>query len=291
MKLVRRRIEFAVFIAGLLAFGYFFSSCSKPENKVEVEQTAPAATNEAGNPMIPAIDPNADFSKFDHENPNHSRFPCALCHERKDNSAMPKLAGHMPCAGCHTEQFADNKNAICTICHTNAETGDVKKFPALKSFNAKFDHAKHAPLAGCATCHKPSSGGVAMSIPASFNAHNSCFECHAPEAKSGEKDIASCGTCHEPGNFGGRISERSRVYETTPFSHASHKLDCASCHAIKAGAARGNQVATAMVAKMHFAPKNAQSCATCHNNKRAFGGDDFQDCKRCHTGSGFKFPS
>jgi hypothetical protein len=28
---------------------------------------------------------------------------------------------------------------------------------------------------------------------------------------------------------------------------------------------------------------------TCHNNRRAFGGDDFADCKRCHTGQTFRF--
>jgi hypothetical protein len=28
---------------------------------------------------------------------------------------------------------------------------------------------------------------------------------------------------------------------------------------------------------------------SCHNDKRAFGGDDFSDCKRCHQGPTFRF--
>ena len=285
----RRRCEFVVFIVACLAFGYVFTSCSKPENKVEITQIEQTPENTTNASVIPVIDPNADFSKFQHSNSEHARFPCALCHERKDNSATPKLVGHMPCAGCHTAQFADNKNAICTICHTDAEAGTVKSFPALKSFDARFDHAKHQRQTNCAICHKPTANGIAMTIPSGLNAHSSCFQCHSPEAKSGEQDIASCNTCHQPGKFGGRTSEWSRVYETTPFSHAGHRLDCASCHTVKSGAARGNQVSTTLVAAMHFPPKNTQSCASCHNNKRAFGGDDFSDCRRCHRGGNFKF--
>jgi hypothetical protein len=285
----RRWCEFVVFIVGCLAFGYIFTSCSRPENKTEtIPKSESSNANASEFSAIPVINPDRDFSKFQHSDPAHARFPCALCHERKDNSATPKLVGHMPCAGCHTAQFADNKSAICTICHTNAETGTVKAFPALKSFNVVFEHSQHTRQTNCATCHKPA--GAAMTIPAGLNAHNSCFQCHSPEAKSGEKDIASCNTCHQPGTFAGRSSESARTFEKTPFSHASHRLDCASCHQVKSGgAARGDQVATTLVAAMHFPPKGAQSCASCHNNKRAFGGDDFKDCRRCHRGNGFKF--
>lgn len=283
-----RWCEFVVFIFGCLAFGYFLSSCSKPENKTEIipTETLPADTTEFS--PVPVIDPNADFSKFQHSNQAHTRLPCALCHERKDNSATPKLPGHLRCAGCHVQQFADKKNAICTICHTNAESGVLKSFPALKSFNVLFDHAKHLRQTVCATCHKPSRNGVGLSIPSGLNAHNSCFQCHSPGAKSGERNIDSCNVCHQPGKFSGKISDRATTFETTPFSHAAHRLDCTSCHNVRAGAARGNQVGSP-IAAMHFARKNTQSCASCHNNKRAFGGDDFSDCRRCHRGNSFKF--
>lgn len=287
----RRWCELFVFVVACLAFGYVFSSCSKPENKSEINsaETSPAKNGDTTEEIspVPVINPNADFSRFQHQNPEHARFPCALCHERKDNSATPKLTGHIPCASCHAEQFADNKNAICTICHTNAETGDVKRFPGLKSFNVVFDHAKHLRQTNCATCHKPARNGVAFSIPASLNAHNTCFQCHTPEAQSGEKDINSCNTCHQPGNFV-RVSGGTKAYTKTPFSHASHRLNCADCHTVKAGASRGNQV-TATIPAMHFPPRRGQSCATCHNNKRTFGGDDVNDCKRCHKGNNYGF--
>jgi len=118
----RRRCELVVFVAGCLVFGYVFSSCSKPENKSEIIQTQSTTANPTEFSPVPVIDPNADFSKFKHSNAEHARFPCALCHERKDDSATPKLVGHIPCSSCHTAQFADKNSAICTICHTNTET-------------------------------------------------------------------------------------------------------------------------------------------------------------------------
>ncbi len=283
----RRWCEFVVFIAGCLAFGYIFSSCSKPENKVEMIPTESLPANTSEFSPVPVINPNADFSKFQHSNPEHARFPCALCHERTDNSPTPKLVGHLPCASCHTAQFADNKNAICTICHTNAETGIVKRFPALKSFNVVFDHAKHLRQTNCATCHKPTRNGAALSIPTGLNAHNACFQCHTPDAQSGERNIDSCNVCHQPGKSV-KISEWTKAYVKTPFSHASHRLNCTSCHNIKAGASRGNQV-TGTIPAMHFPPNRVQSCASCHNNKRTFGGDDVNDCRRCHRGNNYNF--
>ncbi len=281
--------EFVVLIAGVLAFGYFFSSCSKPENKDALVPTESAPLKQPEFSPVPVINPDADFSKFRHSNEEHARFPCALCHERKDNSPTPKLSGHLPCAGCHTAQFADNKNAICTICHTNTETAALKSFPALKSFNVVFDHARHLRQTNCASCHKPARNGVALSIPSGLNAHNNCFACHSPDAKSGEENIASCSVCHKEGKSA-KVSEWAQTFDATPFRHASHRLDCATCHAVQAGAPRGRQVTTALVASMHFPPRgSALSCASCHNNKKAFGGDDFQDCRRCHRGNNFKF--
>lgn len=281
----RRWCELVVFIFSCLAFGYVFSSCSKPENKTN--DTLITTTNTPELSPIPVIDPNADFSNFLHSNAEHARLPCSLCHERKDNSATPKFSGHLPCAGCHTAQFADNKNSICTICHTNTETGAMKPFPSLKSFNVSFEHSTHIRQTNCATCHKPTRKGVALSIPTGFSAHNSCFTCHSPGAVSGEKKIDSCQTCHTEGKFGGKISDWAKAYEKTPFSHAQHNMNCTACHNLKRGG-RGNQM-TAPTAAMHFPPKNVQSCASCHDNKRAFGGNDFSDCRRCHRGNTFKF--
>ncbi|MBP7416327.1 MAG: hypothetical protein KA831_06715, partial [Pyrinomonadaceae bacterium] len=99
----KRRAEAAVLLAVCLVFGYMFY----------VFQGS-AAANELTPETLPESQPN--YSKFNHNEPQHTRLPCLLCHQRNDNSPTPKRSGHMPCAGCHVQQFADNTSPLCTIC-------------------------------------------------------------------------------------------------------------------------------------------------------------------------------
>lgn len=266
--------------------GYSLVSCSKTEEKIE--NSVPSVTVAPTEKPMVEIDPNADFSEFKHLNPQHERMPCSICHVRHDNSPKPVFAGHIPCASCHVEQFADKTNGICSICHTDVESGDLKRFPPLRNFSAQFDHGKHLRQANCADCHRPTRSGIALSIPSKSNAHAACFQCHKPETQIGEKFIGACDTCHLSGAPPRAVSESARAFSLS-FSHAKHKINCNECHKIQAGRSRGNQV-TAPFAAMHDASKSALNCATCHNNKRAFGGDDFSDCKRCHVGPNFQLP-
>jgi c(7)-type cytochrome triheme protein len=233
-----------------------------------------------------------DYGKFMHNSRNHSRLPCLLCHRRDSNSPIPKRPGgsnHLPCAGCHAQQFSNADSPICTICHADAKSGALKSFPRLKSFRMKFDHSLHLKMGkvSCATCHRPASGGVALSIPAGFNAHTTCYGCHTPRAQSGGRDISSCGTCHQLGGY-------SRTPASAPafrvgFDHAKHqKVTCNECHQVKAGMPQRRQV-TAPEPLNHHATGRGQSCMTCHDGKRAFGDDDFTVCKRCHTGATWHF--
>ena len=233
-----------------------------------------------------------NYSKFKHNNPSHARMPCLLCHRRDDNSPRPTLPGksdHLPCAGCHAPQFADSTSPICTICHMNVQTGSVKSFPSLASFNVRFDHARHLGAA-CTTCHARARGGAALSIPARLNAHSVCYGCHTPGAEINGRNISSCGTCHQLGRFV-RTSERAPAFRVG-FSHAKHDasegLKCMDCHRVRAGMPQRRQV-TAPLSLNHHAPARALSCMTCHNGKRAFGGDDFSACNRCHTGNAWHF--
>jgi c(7)-type cytochrome triheme protein len=226
------------------------------------------------------------YSQFKHDNKNHARLPCLLCHRRENNSAQPTLPGkasHAPCTGCHAQQFANPASEICTICHTDPQSGKVKSFPPLQSFNVRFDHGTHAATA-CATCHRRNRGGVGLSIPARLNAHVTCFSCHTPGAKSNGRDISSCSTCHQLGSFV-RTSDRAAAYRVG-FSHLNHdaseKLACAACHSVR-------QRVSSPLPLNHHAPARALSCATCHNGERAFGGDDFSVCKRCHKGRAWQF--
>lgn len=285
----RRWCQLIIFAAGSLVFGGFLIFSRQAEMKF-----SEAATEFSIVPAEFSIVPNEEaeaqgYVRFQHAIPMHGRLPCLLCHKRADNSPVPRLPGHLPCAGCHEQQFAaGNQHPICAICHT--ATG-VKRFPPLRSFNAGFDHAKHRQKTDCATCHKPTRRGVGFSIPADLNAHSSCFQCHTAQAQSGERSLGSCGLCHQPGRPPGRVSDWAKAYAVN-FNHAEHgtnrNLNCAACHTVRVGTARGRQV-TAPAAAMHFAPARAASCASCHNNRRAFGGDDFADCRRCHTGRTFRF--
>ena len=238
---------------------------------------------------------NTDYSAFRHENPNHSRLPCLLCHRRETNAAQPTLPGkdgHTPCIGCHAAQFSQTSGPMCSICHTDVPSGKLKAFPRLASFNMKFDHARHTGMrnVGCVTCHRPLRGGVALSIPAGLNAHNTCFKCHTPQATSGDREISSCAVCHQLGSH--RRMPTTAAAFRLGFSHVKHDrtegLNCTDCHRVRPGAARQLQVSAPQPLNHHAAPR-AFSCMSCHNGKRAFGGDDFSVCTRCHKGTTWRF--
>ncbi|HEX8503568.1 MAG TPA: cytochrome c3 family protein [Pyrinomonadaceae bacterium] len=246
---------------------------------------APAAAQEGG------------VSKFSHSIPQHASRDCNSCHQREDNSPRPRLPGHKACTDCHIQQFLTAGGPLCTNCHSSLEGGNppLKAFPGLSGFNMRFDHARHAaggarPAQGCATCHRPARRGVALSIPAGASAHDNCYSCHTPGARGPAGDISSCATCHTQGGYS-RTPQNARAYSVS-FSHATHGarqgLRCDECHQVRAGAGQGRQV-TAPRPTQHFGSGRAQTCMTCHNNRRAFGGDDFADCKRCHKGQTFRF--
>lgn len=281
-------MTFVALVGMTLIIAFIFNSRVSASSTIEF-----AAPLESG--LLDPQEATGDFSKFTHSNPMHSRLPCLLCHRRETNSPRPLRpgkGGHLPCAGCHAQQFANAGSPICAICHTDVQKGTLKPFPPLRSFRVKFEHARHVGMTGvsCATCHRPAGGGVAFSIPARADAHVVCYQCHTPRAKSGGHDISSCGTCHQLGGYS-RTPQLASAFKVS-FSHARHgapqKLSCSDCHNVKAGMPQRKQV-TAPVPLNHHAPAGAESCLTCHNGKRAFGGDDFTVCKRCHTGITWHF--
>jgi c(7)-type cytochrome triheme protein len=274
-----RLFEGFVLLCGLLLFGYALVVGFSGENG-SVPESEPVMATEVQ---------DKDYSRFTHSNQFHSRLPCLVCHRRDDNSSrigFPGKINHLPCAGCHALQLADQSSPICTICHTNPQTGAMKRFPPLRSFGARFNHSRHTRV-NCVTCHKSQGRGIAQSIPSGPSAHLTCFQCHTAKAAT---SMSSCSVCHQPGRLV-RTSESAKAFRVG-FSHAKHagsrNMRCNTCHTIKAGAARGRQV-TLPLASMHFASQQSQSCGGCHNGKRAFGPDDFVNCKRCHQNNTFKF--
>jgi c(7)-type cytochrome triheme protein len=240
-----------------------------------------------------------DFSKFSHASQRHASLACASCHAREaDNSAQPRLPGHKACTGCHLPQFVTPSAPLCFVCHSTLEGKNpaVKNFPPLRSFAARFDHAQHGagaarPAAGCAACHQPAARrSAALTIPAGFAAHRNCYSCHTPDARSAGRDLATCGVCHAASARLFRTPTLAPAFRAG-FSHAAHgarqRLSCADCHSARAGLPQSKQVASPRAAE-HFQNARAQSCMTCHDDRRAFGDANFRDCRRCHQGQTFR---
>ena len=273
---IKQRLSLFFILAGLTLFGYVWAG----------ETTINAINSNSDDPPPPTAMQDKDYSKFTHTNAYHSRMPCLLCHRRDTNSSrisFPGKAGHTPCIGCHQLQFSDTSSPIRTICHTNAQ-GALKNFPSLRSFGRKFDHSGHKGV-NCSVCHKPAQRGVALSIPSGSSAHATCFQCHSA---SKPMTMSSCNVCHQLGRLV-RTSQNAAAFRVN-FSHERHShagLNCASCHNVRAG--RTGQQVSKPLASMHFAPEAKSSCAACHNGQRAFGTNDFANCKRCHIGNSFKF--
>jgi c(7)-type cytochrome triheme protein len=242
--------------------------------------------------------PGQNFSNFSHRSNAHAQQACTSCHQRTDNSATPRFPGHSACTNCHLQQFVNPQAPMCTLCHANMSSvpPPLLAFPTKfkESFNVRFDHAQHnagsaRPANGCASCHAGNlRRGVAMAIPAGINAHNNCYSCHTPGSTSAfGRDISGCATCHTAAPF--RRTSTNALAFSRGFRHSTHgarqKLNCASCHNLAAGKAQGLQVSSPK--PVEHTPMRGSSCATCHNDKRAFG--ELADCKKCHTGPTFSF--
>ena len=252
--------------------------------------------------MLAVQGPDLDYATFKHTSQKHASLGCNACHQRAgDNSIKPAFPGHPACFGCHVNQLVNPVAPMCAICHTDLSGSrpPLKDFPTKfkESFNVKFDHSQHMtgaarPKNGCNACHdRQLNRGAALAIPTSLSAHTQCYSCHTPSSKSAAgRELASCGVCHDEKKFA-RTSTNALAFRES-FSHAKHgprqRLDCLACHTLSAGLPQGRQVSSPRASE-HFPAGAGQSCASCHNGKRSFGGDlAFNDCRRCHTGSTFR---
>lgn len=301
---VPKRLVLAVIILCSISAMMFFN-----RGETSAVSSQPRASRQPDALSSASSTPTPDYSKFSHKSPAaHENFvkpeKCASCHRRKDNSLAPTFPAHKDCTGCHLVQFTNpiaDDNAICMICHTreglNSQNARRKNFPLLRTFTAEFDHAQHLretesarPAEGCVACHTPALRGVAETIPARLDAHQTCYKCHSPGKSA--NSISSCGYCHKDGGYS-PTSMSARSYRVG-FSHADHgpreRLTCESCHNVLGrGLPQAKQVSSIAPA-LHHANARARSCLTCHNGQRAFGDKrrEFIDCKRCHKGPTFK---
>ncbi len=204
------------------------------------------------------------------------RLDCNLCHlPAARGSVELKRPGHAQCQLCHAEAFRRPVAArICAACHQLADEAALSAYPRGHRLLAAFSHDRHAdpkaridPASGaradCGFCHKLAADGAHQRIPG----HTQCAACHArpgmrPEL-NGFVRTANCRGCHAPE----KLEQTSAPVPRLPirFSHASHRVDCGSCHAD--------------FAKL---PRMAD-CAGCHeSSRRVSAALRMSKCDACH---------
>lgn len=258
------------------ALALFAVSCIKQAERIKV-----AVTSSDTPDPVPARVSSKTFKDFSHKIPEHTQFECNICHQREPRGLKSQLGGHESCIGCHMNEWIDDEQAICSTCHNDLNSQDplVKAFPAkfIEGFDMRFNHAVHErgdarPANGCVACHSPSGAG--KTIPVGFQAHAECYGCHTVESKLGQ-----CSVCHQLAPYNRTL--QSEYNFKAKFSHGDHNgMGCNECHDVVPGAPNSRQV-TNIAILQHRTPAGT-NCLRCHDGRRAFSGNDFLTCSRCH---------
>jgi len=210
--------------------------------------------------------PDAELRPFDQRRFDHRRdtgFPldglhatlagsCAACHKTRSFLGL-----EVSCASCHTDPHKGTLGTQCTTCHATSV-----KFANTKS---RFDHSRTAfPLTGahmsvgCESCHRGNTfKGVAFAT---------CSACHQDRHR--QAFGTACSSCHITQTWRTTKVDHTRTAFPLKGLHAS--VSCIACHVMPAMAVK---------------PK-AELCSSCHKDPHQ--GTFKQDCKACHSESGFQ---
>lgn len=225
--------------------------------------------------------------KFNHTSQRHGQIKCDACHVRRADAVKPVMPGHRACIACHIREFTSKEFGICSNCHEGIKAVQPKvlTFPERQTFGTEFSHKTHATYvsgerrADCSSCHAVAGART------TFPAHRECYVCHkAPDqVKAGEKaGGANCGECHTTTGDKKPPSAMSKAYNYR-FTHQVHAqregISCSECHKVLGES--GTQVAVPQLREHRGA--GFQGCGSCHNGRRAFGGELVSNaCIRCH---------
>lgn len=226
--------------------------------------------------------------KFNHTSQRHGQIKCDACHVRRADAITPVMPGHRACIACHIREFTSREFGICSNCHEGIKAVQPKvlTFPERQTFGTEFSHKTHATYqsgekrADCSSCHAVAGART------TFPAHRECYVCHkAPDqVKAGEKaGGASCGECHTTTGDKKPPSAMSKAYNYR-FTHQVHAqregIKCVECHNVLLSESAA-QVSVPQLREHRGA--GFQGCGSCHNGKRAFGGELVSNaCARCH---------
>jgi c(7)-type cytochrome triheme protein len=226
--------------------------------------------------------------KFNHTSQRHGQIKCDACHVRRADAVKPVMPGHRACIACHIREFTSKEFGICSNCHEGIKAVQPKvlTFPERQTFGTEFSHKTHATYvsgerrADCSSCHAVAGART------TFPAHRECYVCHkAPDqVKAGEKaGGANCGECHTTTGDKKPPSAMSKAYNYR-FTHQVHAqregISCSECHKMLPGESAA-QVSVPQLREHRGA--GFQGCGSCHNGRRAFGGELVSNaCARCH---------
>jgi c(7)-type cytochrome triheme protein len=273
-----RPLKQGVVVLAVLAIGLSASSSlTRTSGSTELRAAIETSVESSSAPQ--------DNAKFNHS--KHNQLKCDQCHVRKADAVKPVMPGHPACISCHIKEFTSPEFAICANCHQGitAVRPPVRDFPERQTFGLEFSHKTHATYvtgdkrADCSSCHTVAGART------TFPAHRECYVCHkAPEqVKAGERvGGASCGECHTTSGDKKPPSAMSKAYNYR-FTHQVHSqragISCGECHKVLGESA--TQVSLPQL-KEHRGV-GFQACGSCHNGRRAFGGElANSSCARCH---------
>lgn len=224
-------------------------------------------------------------TKFDHA--MHGQLACDQCHVRKADAIKPVMPGHRACISCHIKEFTSTQFGICANCHEGIKALQPKvlAFPERQTFGVEFSHITHVTYVSgdnrsdCLSCHRVTGART------TFPAHRECYVCHkAPDqVKAGEKvGGSSCSQCHTSTADKKSPSAMSKAYNYR-FTHQVHVqregINCAVCHRVLGEGA----VQVSLPQLREHRGGGFQGCSSCHNGRRAFGGELVHNaCARCH---------
>lgn len=244
--------------------------------------------------------------------PNHAQAgiptQCQTCHTTiawipatfdHNKTAFPLTGAHVnvPCATCHTDNFAGSLPTNCYGCHVkdynsttspnHAQAGIPTTCQTCHTTTAwspaTFDHSKTSfPLTGahvsvlCATCHTDNYAGT---LP------TNCYGCHAPDYNNTAnmagvpnhitaKFPQDCTVCHSTSTWLNATFDHSTT--SFPLTGAHVNVPCATCHTDNyAGTlptncygchtADYNNTATMPGVPNHVSGAYPQDCTMCHN--------------------------
>jgi c(7)-type cytochrome triheme protein len=203
----------------------------------------------------------------------HAQAACAVCHPAQARRVAVKPAPHARCAGCHDGTTAKPAMTGCETCHALGFGAAVVTRLLETDLRVGFTHAGHArvaPAAACAACHRGIAATDEPTLPRPTAADCGAAGCH--DGTKAFSVTTACTRCHsippsDPWEVA-RSSER--------FSHANHApriaaATCASCHRLD----RRGEPATVGHA--------ACADAACHASD--FGARWPKKCASCHLGT------